>query len=65
MQGAFTHLSAEHREILYLVFYEDLPYEDIARLLALPVNTVKTRVYYAKQNLRSHIERHTDMERLP
>jgi RNA polymerase sigma-70 factor, ECF subfamily len=65
MQGAFAHLSAEHREILYLVFYEDLPYEDIARLLALPVNTVKTRVYYAKQNLRNHIERHTDMELLP
>jgi RNA polymerase sigma-70 factor (ECF subfamily) len=65
MQGALAHLSSEHREILYLVFYEDLPYEDIARLLALPVNTVKTRVYYAKQNLRSHIERHTDMELQP
>lgn len=52
---AMDHLSQDHREILYLVFYEELPYEDIALLLAIPVNTVKTRVFYAKQQLRQHL----------
>jgi RNA polymerase sigma-70 factor (ECF subfamily) len=47
----------DHQEILRLAFYEDLPYEEIAILLAIPDNTVKTRVYYAKQQLRHQLER--------
>ena len=52
---AIDRLSQDHREILYLVFYEELPYEDIALLLAISVNTVKTRVFYAKQQLKQHL----------
>jgi RNA polymerase sigma-70 factor, ECF subfamily len=52
---AMDRLSQDHREILYLVFYEELPYEDIALLLGIPVNTVKTRVFYAKQQLKQHL----------
>ncbi len=62
MEAAFERLSPEHREILYLAFFEDLPYEEIANLLSLPINTVKTRVYYAKENLKTRIERPTAME---
>lgn len=56
-QRALTALSREHQEILRLVFYEELPYEEISVLLAIPVNTVKTRVYYAKQRLKEQLER--------
>lgn len=63
-QRAFQHLSVEHREVLYLAFFEDVPYEEIAALLDVPHNTVKTRVYYAKQKLREHIERLTSVEAL-
>lgn len=56
-QRALTGLSREHQEILRLVFYEDLPYEEIALLLSIPTNTVKTRVYYAKQHLKQQLER--------
>jgi RNA polymerase sigma-70 factor (ECF subfamily) len=59
---AIQRLSAEHREVLYLAFYADVPYEQIALLLEVPQNTVKTRVYYAKQKLREHLERLTPME---
>lgn len=60
--AALTHralavLSREHREILRLVFEEELPYDDIAALLAIPANTVKTRVYYAKQRLKEQLVR--------
>jgi len=61
-QRAMASLSAEHREVLRLTFYEELPYEDISRLLSIPVNTVKTRVFYAKQQLKRQLERleHTE-----
>jgi RNA polymerase sigma-70 factor (ECF subfamily) len=53
---AMATLSADHQEILRLVFYQDLAYEEIAALLAIPPNTVKTRVYYAKQQLRQRLD---------
>ena len=49
---ALEQLSPEHREVLYLAFYQEMPYQDIASLLNIPVNTVKTRVFYAKQQLK-------------
>jgi RNA polymerase sigma-70 factor (ECF subfamily) len=57
IQRALAQLSRDHQEVLRLVFYEELPYEEIATLLAIPVNTVKTRVYYAKQQLKEQWER--------
>lgn len=56
-QRALAVLSHEHQEILRLVFYEELPYEDISALLRIPINTVKTRVFYAKQRLKEQLER--------
>lgn len=54
---ALAALSPDHQEILRLVFYEELPYEEIATLLSIPTNTVKTRVFYAKQQLKRHLEK--------
>jgi RNA polymerase sigma-70 factor, ECF subfamily len=54
-QRAMAALSREHQEILRLVFYEEQPYEEISTLLGIPVNTVKTRVYYAKQRLKEQL----------
>jgi RNA polymerase sigma-70 factor, ECF subfamily len=56
-QRALATLSQEHREVLRLVFYEELPYQEIAIMLSIPNNTVKTRVYYAKQQLKLALER--------
>jgi RNA polymerase sigma-70 factor (ECF subfamily) len=56
-QRALAKLSPEHQEVLRLVFYEDLPYDEIAVLLSIPANTVKTRVYYAKQHLKQQLGR--------
>jgi RNA polymerase sigma-70 factor (ECF subfamily) len=54
---AIAKLSREHQEVIRLAFFEDMPYEEIARLLDIPVNTVKTRVYYAKQQLKQQLDR--------
>lgn len=56
-QRAMACLTHEHREILRLVFYEELPYEEISILLGIPTNTVKTRVYHAKQRLKEQLQR--------
>ena len=55
-QGLMT-LSPDHREILHMSFYEELSYSEIAALLDIPVNTVKTRVHYAKQQLKKSLLR--------
>jgi RNA polymerase sigma-70 factor (ECF subfamily) len=52
VRAALGALSAEHQEVLRLAFFEDLPYGEIAALLGIPVNTVKSRVFYAKEQLR-------------
>jgi RNA polymerase sigma-70 factor (ECF subfamily) len=52
---ALAKLSREHEEIIRLAFYEELPYEEISALLDIPVNTVKTRVFYAKRQLKQHV----------
>ena len=48
-------LSAQHREILALALLREFSYEQISNLLAIPVNTVKTRVFYAKTALREQL----------
>ncbi|HQU28552.1 MAG TPA: sigma-70 family RNA polymerase sigma factor [Nitrospirales bacterium] len=52
---AIAALSPDHREVIHMAFYEGLPYPEIAELLRIPVNTVKTRVYYAKQQLKKNL----------
>jgi RNA polymerase sigma-70 factor, ECF subfamily len=56
-QRALSTLSREHQEVLRLAFFENMPYEEIAQLLTVPTNTVKTRVFYAKQHLKAQLDR--------
>jgi len=45
-------LSENHRQAIYLAFYEDMSYDDIAQITGCPEGTVKTRVFHAKQRLK-------------
>lgn len=56
IQNVLAKLSPIHREVLNLVFYQGLSYSEIAELLDVPVNTVKTRVFYAKQRLKEILQ---------
>lgn len=44
-------LSAEHREIIDLVYYHEKSIEEVARIVGIPENTVKTRMFYARKKL--------------
>ncbi|HUO74224.1 MAG TPA: sigma-70 family RNA polymerase sigma factor [Solirubrobacteraceae bacterium] len=53
---ALALLTSEHREALRLAFFEELSYDEIATLVGIPPNTVKSRVFYAKQALKRHLD---------
>jgi RNA polymerase sigma-70 factor (ECF subfamily) len=55
-------LSADHREIIDLVYYHEKSVEEVAEILGIPGNTVKTRMFYARQKL-SEILRHAGVDR--
>ena len=57
LKAALQALKVKHREILELVFYQDFTYVEVAELIKVPVNTVKTRVFYAKQALKNVLEK--------
>jgi len=50
---ALEALSAEHRSVLVLTYFHDLPYAEIARIVDCPVDTVKTRVFHGRRRLRA------------
>ena len=57
VHAALNELPAEQREVLVLRFLEDLDYEAISQIVGSPVGTVRSRLHYAKRELRIIIER--------
>ncbi len=57
LKASLQVLSVKHREILELVFYQDFSYVEVAELIGIPENTVKTRVFHAKQALKNVLEK--------
>jgi RNA polymerase sigma-70 factor, ECF subfamily len=53
-------LSSEHREVIDLVYYQEKTIRQIADLLAIPENTVKTRMFYARKRLAALVEAASD-----
>ena len=47
-------LGEKEKEILFLYYFEDLSQEDISKRLSLPIGTVKSRLYYAKEKFKKH-----------
>ena len=48
---ALKELSDDHREVVYLTFYEGLSYGEISGILGIPAGTVKSRMFHAKRKL--------------
>lgn len=49
-------LESSEREILMLREYEQLSYLEIAELLRLPINTVRSRLFRARMALKDHLQ---------
>lgn len=52
LERALSRLTPEHREVLLLVGLEELSYEDTARVIGVPVGTVMSRLFRARERLR-------------
>jgi RNA polymerase sigma-70 factor (ECF subfamily) len=51
LRTCLSGLSAEHREIIDLVYYQEKSIEECAEIVDIPENTVKTRLFHARKRL--------------
>jgi len=51
LQECLTQLSPAHREIVDLVYYHEKTVEEVADIIGVPANTVKTRMFYARKRI--------------
>ncbi|MGL4521787.1 MAG: RNA polymerase sigma factor [Bacilli bacterium] len=56
LHEAINHLDAERKSIILLRYFEDFKIEDIAYILEMNVNTVKSKLYSALKLLRIELE---------
>ncbi|OEU97233.1 RNA polymerase subunit sigma-70 [Streptomyces qinglanensis] len=52
LAAALAALSARHRDVLLLVAWGGLGYEEVAQALGIPVGTVRSRLHRARSRLR-------------
>jgi RNA polymerase sigma-70 factor (ECF subfamily) len=63
VRQALGKLDPSEREILMLREYEQLGYSDIAELLRIPLNTVRSRLFRARLALKGHLESEPKLDR--
>jgi RNA polymerase sigma-70 factor (ECF subfamily) len=51
LRQCLAGLSREHREVIDLVYYHEKSVDEAARIIGIPENTVKTRMFYARKKL--------------
>jgi RNA polymerase sigma-70 factor (ECF subfamily) len=56
LRKCLTRLSREHREIIDLVYYHEKSIHEVAEIIGIPRNTVKTRMFYARQKLSEELK---------
>lgn len=59
VRQAMERLDASDREILMLREYEQLSYSEIAELLRIPLNTVRSRLFRSRLALKNYLESDT------
>lgn len=57
IHAALDQLEPIQREVLVLRFLEELSYDEIGQIVGCPLGTVRSRIHYAKSNLKRHLER--------
>jgi RNA polymerase sigma-70 factor (ECF subfamily) len=60
---AFKQLATVHREVLVLIFVQELSYAETATLLGVPVGTVKSRLSNARRALRTLLDAREELKR--
>ena len=61
MQKAIAELSEEQREVFLMREFLDMPFKQIADVVGVPENTVKSRMRYALEKLRLELDEYKDV----
>jgi len=56
VKRGLKHLSLPHRAVLVLHDLEDIPQQEIAQILEIPLGTVKSRLYHARKTLKKFLQ---------
>ena len=56
LQKAIQTLPEKQKLVFTMRYYEDLPYEEISKILDMSVGTLKTNYHYAKQKVESYVK---------
>ena len=56
LERGFRRLSIDHRVVVVLHHYLDMPLDGIAETLGVPVGTVRSRLHHAMRGLRAALE---------
>ncbi len=56
VKRGLKNLSLEHRAVLVLHDLEDIPQKEVAKILNVPLGTVKSRLFHARNSLRKFLK---------
>jgi RNA polymerase sigma-70 factor (ECF subfamily) len=56
LRKCLARLSREHREVIDLVYYHEKSVQEVAEIIGIGRNTVKTRMFYARKQLSKLLE---------
>jgi RNA polymerase sigma-70 factor (ECF subfamily) len=56
LERGFRRLSIDHRTVVVLHHYLDLPLDEVADVVGVPVGTVRSRLHHAMRGLRAALE---------
>ena len=56
VKRGLEHLSLPHRVVIVLHDLEDIPQQEVAQILEVPVGTVKSRLYHGRKTLKKFLQ---------
>ena len=56
LERGFRRLSLDHRTVVVLHHYLDLPIERVAEIVGIPIGTANSRLHYAMRGLRAALD---------
>ena len=56
LERGFRRLSIDHRAVVVLHHYLELPLDGVAEVLGIPIGTVRSRLHHAMRGLRAALE---------
>ena len=63
LRSEIGRLPERQREAIVLYAFEEMPYREIAEVMEMPINTVKTLIHRARATLAQNVERPSEGKR--